>query len=174
MRKLELIAAFAILAAAVPAMAQGRGHERGHDRDGRRGVGNDGVPPGQIIARQHRRDDRDRDDNDAQDGQRGYNPNGGYNIPNGAVVLPNGQVIYPNGTRYPNGSVYYPNRNSYPNGQQCTQVADRNGNVRTMCRNDRRGDGDADDRFETGRRNRANGMRFKRGRKHRDRDDGDR
>ena len=182
MRKLELIAAFAICAAATPVMAQGRGHGNGHSRG--RGLGVGGVPPGQVVAGQHRRNDReDRDDDDdnGRDDRNGqYGRNGGYNLPNGAVVLPNGQVVYPTGTnpnggvyypnqRYPNGSIYYPNGNTYPNGQQCGQITDRNGNVRTVCRN-QRGDGDEDDRYQGARRNRANGMKFKKGKKHHDRD----
>lgn len=190
MRKLELIAAFAMFAAATPLMAQGRGHDHDHDHGHGRGLGVGGVPPGQIVAAQHRRNDRDDDDRDGR-----YNPNGGSNLPNGAVVLPNGQVVYPTGTRYPNGSVYYPsrssypngsvyypsrnsypngsvyypNRNAYPTGQSCGQIRDRNGNIRTVCRNDRRGDGDADDRYQAA-RNRTTLMRYMKARKHRDRD----
>ncbi len=166
MNRISLLTVTAMLAAAAPLAAQGRGKGNGGVPPGQRPPAGmcriwiDGVPPGQqpaptdcATANANRPPnarviygDRSRDDG------RIYNPNGGVYYPNGG---------YPNGG-YPNGGgVYYPNSGN-PNrrvvvidGRQCVQTTDNNGRVQTYCgdrvdqnsmRNRRRGDDRDEDR----------------------------
>lgn len=165
MNRISLLTMTAMLAAAAPLAAQGRGKGNGGVPPGQRPPAGmcriwiDGVPPGQQPAptdcatANARRPanarviygDRTRDDG------RVYNPNGGIYYPAGS---------YPNGG-YPNGGVYYPNSNDQNrrvvviNGRRCVQSTDSNGRVHTYCsdsqdqtsiRNRRRGDDQGEDR----------------------------
>ncbi len=164
MNRISLLTVTAMLAAAAPLAAQGRGKGNGGVPPGQRPPAGmcriwiDGVPPGRqpaptdcATANANRPPnarviygDRARDDG------RVYNPNGGIYYPSGS---------YPNGG-YPNGGVYYPN-SSDPNrrivvinGRQCVQSTDSNGRVHTYCsdrdqrssmrNSSRRGDQDQD------------------------------
>jgi hypothetical protein len=112
MRKIELMAVFATLAIATPAMAQGRGRGNGGVPPGQRPAAGmcriwiDGVPPGQQPAP--------------------------TDCATAAARVPvNGRIVYDqNGQVIPRSS------------QDCVQQIDRNGQVRTVCPyDDRRDDG---------------------------------
>src|SRR4051812_20882710 len=144
MRRIEAIAVLLTLAAATPALAQGRrstGVPPGQlPPAGMCRVWIDGVPPGRQPAptdcaiAEHYVPRNGRviyGDNTTRTDPRIYRTNGG---------------IYPtNGRTYPtNGRTYPTNGRTYPtNGQQCVQRVDRDGVLRTFC--DRDNDGDRDD-----------------------------
>jgi hypothetical protein len=158
MNKISLLTVTAMIAAAAPLAAQGRGKGNGGVPPGQRPPAGmcriwiDGVPPGQqpaptdcATANANRPPnarviygDRARDDG------RIYNPNGRIYYPNGSYPggsYPGGSYpsgSYPNGS-YPNGGVYYPS-SSDPNrrvvvinGRRCVQSTDNNGRVHTYC-----------------------------------------
>ena len=133
MRKVELIAVFAALAVATPALAQGRGRGNGGIPPGQRPragmcrIWIDGLPPGRQPA--------PTDCNTAA-----------------ANVPYNGRIIYGDQTYPSNRRVYNSNGQVITNGQNCIQRTDQYGRVHTLCPNDgginsrRTNDNDRDDR----------------------------
>jgi hypothetical protein len=129
MRRIEGIAIMMALAAATPAMAQGRGN--GGVPPGQRPpagmcrVWIDGVPPGRQPA-----------PTDCAIAER--------------YVPRNGRVIYGDNTVRRDRSIYtsngdvYRNHQTYPTNQQCVQRTDRSGVLRTYCDDNRDRDRDRD------------------------------
>lgn len=124
MRKIELMAVFATLAIATPAMAQGRGRGNGGVPPGQRPAAGmcriwiDGVPPGQQPAP--------------------------TDCATAAARVPvNGRIIYGDRTNGSRRDIYDQNGQVIPrSSQDCVQQIDRNGQVRTVCPyDDRRDDG---------------------------------
>ncbi len=150
MRRIEGIAVLMALAAATPAMAQGRGNA-GVPPGQRPPAGMcriwlDGVPPGRqpaptscaVAERYVPRNGRViYGDNTIRNDRQIYTSGGGI-YRNGQVygqnsrVFPTGQVYGSNTRVFPNGQVYG-NGTVYPNGQQCVQRAEPDGTVRTYC-----------------------------------------
>ncbi|HEU4787433.1 MAG TPA: hypothetical protein VFS57_08500 [Gemmatimonadaceae bacterium] len=127
MRKLEIIAAVALLAIASPVMAQGRGRGNGGVPPGHRPPAGmcriwiDGVPPGHQPAP--------------------------TDCATAAARVPrNGRIIYGDGTTDRRGTIYdrngriiygrdgrVINPNGQPSGQRCVQRVDVNGRIYTVC-----------------------------------------
>ena len=128
MRKIELIAVFAALAVATPAMAQGRGR------------GNGGVPPGQRPSAGMCRI--------WIDGlPRGQQPAPTDCATAAARVPYNGRIIYGDRTNGSGRRVYNSNGQVITNGQNCVQRTDQYGRIQTLCPNNNgNNDNDRDDR----------------------------